>query len=105
MMGHSALRTFSFSFVHPSAASTYAASFELRTHADEQNNHQPPLHTTTLSTNTLMMSSRLVMKHLQSNYPAQRTSQRPSTLPELPTFSSIGEGTPPTPHLQSTVFF
>ncbi|KER20492.1 hypothetical protein T265_10977 [Opisthorchis viverrini] len=28
------------------------------------------------------------MKRLQSNYPAQRTSQRPSSLPELPTFSS-----------------
>ncbi|KER27294.1 hypothetical protein T265_05619 [Opisthorchis viverrini] len=29
------------------------------------------------------------MKRLQPNCPAQRTSQRPSTLPELPTFSSI----------------
>ncbi|KER33248.1 hypothetical protein T265_00933 [Opisthorchis viverrini] len=37
----------------------------------------------------LMMSPRLVMKRLQPNCPAQRTSQRPSTLPELPTFSSI----------------
>ncbi|KER25701.1 hypothetical protein T265_06874 [Opisthorchis viverrini] len=36
------------------------------------------------------MSPRLVMKRLQSNCPAQRTSQRPpATLPELPTFSSI----------------
>ncbi|KAG5445372.1 hypothetical protein CSKR_104634 [Clonorchis sinensis] len=38
------------------------------------------------------MSTLLVMKRLQSNCPAQRTSQRPSTLPELPTFSSIEEG-------------
>ncbi|KER25808.1 hypothetical protein T265_06787 [Opisthorchis viverrini] len=36
-----------------------------------------------------MLSPRLVMKRLQPNGPAQRTSQRPSTLPELPTFSSI----------------
>ncbi|KER22086.1 hypothetical protein T265_09738 [Opisthorchis viverrini] len=29
------------------------------------------------------------MKRLQSNYPVQRTSQRPSTLPEIPRFSHI----------------
>ncbi|KER19586.1 hypothetical protein T265_15499, partial [Opisthorchis viverrini] len=40
----------------------------------------------------LMISPRLVMKRLQPNCPAQRTSQRPSTLPELPTFSSIETG-------------
>ncbi|KER20949.1 hypothetical protein T265_10606 [Opisthorchis viverrini] len=37
----------------------------------------PPLRTTTLHNNALMMSPRLVMKRLQSNCPAQRTSQRP----------------------------
>ncbi|KER20729.1 hypothetical protein T265_10783 [Opisthorchis viverrini] len=37
----------------------------------------------------LMMSPRLAMKQMQPNYSDQRTSQRPSTLPELPTFSSI----------------
>ncbi|KER33208.1 hypothetical protein T265_00899 [Opisthorchis viverrini] len=49
----------------------------------------PPLRTTTLPNNALMISPRLVMKRLQSNCPAQRTSQRPSTLSELLTFSSI----------------
>ncbi|KER28361.1 LOW QUALITY PROTEIN: hypothetical protein T265_13607 [Opisthorchis viverrini] len=49
----------------------------------------PPLRTTTLPSNALTMSSRLAMKRLQSNCPAQRTNQRPSTLPELPKFSSI----------------
>ncbi|KAG5443162.1 hypothetical protein CSKR_108506, partial [Clonorchis sinensis] len=49
----------------------------------------PSLRSTTLPTNALMMSPRLVMKRLQSNCPAQRTNQRPSILPELPTFSSI----------------
>ncbi|KER21569.1 LOW QUALITY PROTEIN: hypothetical protein T265_15061, partial [Opisthorchis viverrini] len=34
----------------------------------------PPLRTTTLHKNALMMSPRLVMKRLQSNCPAQRTS-------------------------------
>ncbi|KER21189.1 hypothetical protein T265_15154, partial [Opisthorchis viverrini] len=37
----------------------------------------PPLHTPTLHNNALMMSPGLVMKRLQSNCPAQRTSQRP----------------------------
>ncbi|KER23862.1 hypothetical protein T265_08361 [Opisthorchis viverrini] len=50
----------------------------------------PPLRSITLHNNALMMSTRLVMKRLQSNCPTQRTSQRPpSTLPELPTFPSI----------------
>ncbi|KER33852.1 hypothetical protein T265_00299 [Opisthorchis viverrini] len=40
----------------------------------------PPLRTTTLHNNALMMSPRLVMKRLQSNCPAQRTSQRPPYL-------------------------
>ncbi|KER26102.1 hypothetical protein T265_06582 [Opisthorchis viverrini] len=47
--------------------------------------HQP----TATHNYALMMSSRLVMKRLQPNCPAQRTCQRPTTLPELPTFSSI----------------
>ncbi|TGZ60715.1 hypothetical protein CRM22_008377 [Opisthorchis felineus] len=38
----------------------------------------PSLRTTTLPNNALMMSPRLVMKRLQSNCPAQQTSQRPS---------------------------
>ncbi|KER23437.1 hypothetical protein T265_08658 [Opisthorchis viverrini] len=41
----------------------------------------------------VMMKSRLVMKRLQSNCPAQRTNQRPSTLAELPIFSSIEDCT------------
>ncbi|KAG5442664.1 hypothetical protein CSKR_111908 [Clonorchis sinensis] len=49
----------------------------------------PLLRTTTLPNNVLMTSPRLVMKRLQSNCPAQRTGQRPPSLPELPTFSSI----------------
>ncbi|KER22235.1 hypothetical protein T265_09626 [Opisthorchis viverrini] len=49
----------------------------------------PPLRTTTFPNNALMISPRFVMKRLQSNCPAQRTNQRPSTLPELPTFCSI----------------
>ncbi|KER22069.1 hypothetical protein T265_09756 [Opisthorchis viverrini] len=55
----------------------------------ERTTTNPPLRTTTLPNNALMMSHRLVMKRLQSNCPAQRTNQRPSTLPELQTFTSI----------------
>ncbi|KER25690.1 hypothetical protein T265_06922 [Opisthorchis viverrini] len=47
----------------------------------------PPLRTTTLPSNALMMSPRLMTKRLQSNCPAHRTSQRPSTLPELTAIS------------------
>ncbi|GAA48044.1 hypothetical protein CLF_101112 [Clonorchis sinensis] len=36
-----------------------------------------------------MMPPRLSMKRLQSECPAQRTIKRPSTLPELPTFSTL----------------
>ncbi|KER24732.1 hypothetical protein T265_07683 [Opisthorchis viverrini] len=52
--------------------------------------NKPSLRTTMLPNNALMMSSRLVMKRLQSNCPAQRTSQRPSALPKIPTFSFWG---------------